>query len=237
MLIKAAINGSRTRAEHPAVPLTPEQQAAEAAAAVRAGAGGIHVHVRGAHGRESLAPDDIARSLEAIRAACPGIPVGVSTGAWIVPDLAERLSLIDAWNMAPDFASVNLHEAGAAEVIRRLLDRGIGVEAGIWNASAARIFVSSGFAGRCLRVLLEPGEDGPDVLATLDAIEAALGGIGRPRLLHGMDASAWPMIETAVTRGYDTRIGLEDTLTLPDGSPAEDNAALVTAARRIAGSS
>jgi uncharacterized protein (DUF849 family) len=39
MLLKAAINGKRMRNEHPAIPLTPHQQAKEAAAAVAAGAG------------------------------------------------------------------------------------------------------------------------------------------------------------------------------------------------------
>ena len=41
------------------------------------------------------------------------------------------------------------------------------------------------------------------------------------------------MIELAGRRGYDTRVGLEDTLTLPDGSRAEGNAALVAAAIAI----
>jgi hypothetical protein len=39
VLIQAAINGARTRAEHPGIPVTSEQQAEEAAAAVAAGAG------------------------------------------------------------------------------------------------------------------------------------------------------------------------------------------------------
>lgn len=33
-------------------------------------------------------------------------------------------------------------------------------------------------------------------------------------------------IELAAKRGYDTRIGLEDTLVLPDGTRARDNAEL-----------
>jgi uncharacterized protein (DUF849 family) len=37
----------------------------------------------------------------------------------------------------------------------------------------------------------------------------------------------------AARRNYDTRTGFEDTLTLPDGSRAESNAALVAAAVRI----
>jgi uncharacterized protein (DUF849 family) len=39
-------------------------------------------------------------------------------------------------------------------------------------------------------------------------------------------------IELAARRGYDTRVGLEDTLVLPDGS-ARGNAELVAAARLI----
>ena len=109
----------------------------DAQAAVAQGASAIHVHVRDESGQESLDPDDVGQSVEAIRRACPGIPVSISTGAWIVPALQQRLALIGSWSVLPDCASVNLHEAGAADVMRALLDKGIGVEAGIWNAPAA----------------------------------------------------------------------------------------------------
>jgi uncharacterized protein (DUF849 family) len=51
-----------------------------------------------------------------------------------------------------------------------------------------------------------------------------------PVLLHGLDESCWPLLEYAGVRGVQTRIGMEDTLKLPDGSTAPDNAALVSAA-------
>src|SRR5512147_886482 len=105
-LIQAAINGSRTRAEHPAIPVTAEQQAAESSAAVAAGARAIHVNVRAAGAGESLAPEDVAAALEAIRSSCPRIAVGVSTGAWIVRDAARRLALVRSWAVLPDYASV-----------------------------------------------------------------------------------------------------------------------------------
>jgi uncharacterized protein (DUF849 family) len=231
VLIKAAINGGRVRAEHSAIPITPEQQAKEAAGAVAAGAGAIHV--RGSDGRESLAPDDIARALAEIHAACPGTPVGVSTGAWIAADASQRLSLVRGWNVLPDFASVNVHEDGAIELIRLLLDRGVGVEGGVWNAQAAQTLRGSGLAHECLRVLIEPAEDGGDAMTNFKEIEAALGQVAPSRLLHGLGASAWEFVALAAQRGYDTRTGLEDTLTLPDGSVAKNNAALVTAALRI----
>lgn len=231
-LIQAAINGTRTP-EHPAIPVTPAQQAREAAAAVLAGAGAVHVHARRPDERESLDPDDVARALEAIRAACPGIPVGVSTGAWIVSDPGKRLALMRAWEVQPDFASVNLSEKGALDLIRLLLSRGVGVEAGIWNASSARTLTESGLADQCLRILLEPAEAAGDAQANLAAIQAVLGPVRRPILLHGIGASAWGLVELAAKRGFDTRTGFEDTLTLPDGSRAESNADLVTAAARI----
>ena len=53
------------------------------------------------------------------------------------------------------------------------------------------------------------------------------------RLLHGVGASAWEFVALAAERGYDTRTGLEDTLTMPDGSIAENNAGLVAAALGI----
>ena len=82
----------------------------------------------------------------------------------------------------------------------------------------------------CLRILIEPAEAVGDVQANLEAIEATLGRISRPQLLHGVGASAWQLVELAARRSYETRTGFEDTLTLPDGTRAENNAALVAAA-------
>ena len=110
---------------------------------------------------------------------------------------------------------------------------GTGIEVGIPEAVAAERLVRSHLAPRCLRVLIEPQDQELDAsLRTVKEIEAVLdaGGVALPRLLHGLDHTAWPLIGTAAARGYDTRIGFEDTLTLPDGTPAPTNAALVTAA-------
>ena len=41
------------------------------------------------------------------------------------------------------------------------------------------------------------------------------------------------MLAEAKKRGYDSRIGFEDTLFLPDGSIAKSNAELVQSARKI----
>ena len=45
--------------------------------------------------------------------------------------------------------------------------------------------------------------------------------------------ATWILIEDAARRGLDTRVGLEDTLSLPDGRQARGNAELVSAARQL----
>ena len=236
MLIQAALNGLRDPARFPQVPVTLEQLAAEAQAAVAAGAGALHVHVRDSAGQECLAAADVRRTVLALRAACPGVPLGVSTGAWIVPDTERRLALLERWDVVPDYASVNFDEDGALAVVDLLNGKGVMVEAGLATIAAAETFVGSGRSAACLRVLIEPGE--PTIAAaqaTVAAIERRLdaAGIGLPRLLHGADATAWPLLQDALARGLDTRIGFEDTLALPNGRPAAGNGALVLAARAL----
>ena len=234
-LLQAALNGGRRKEDHPAVPTTAPEVADAAAQCVQAGARAIHIHVRDARGLESVAPDDVARCVAALRAAIPGTPVGVSTGAWILPEPELRHRTVSAWTVQPDYASVNFHESGAEQLATTLLSRGAGIEVGLPDPVAAERLVRSRLAPRCLRVLIEPQAQELDAaLRTVGEIEAVLdaAGIDLPRLLHGLDHTAWQLIATAAARGYDTRVGFEDTLALPDGSPAPTNVALVAAARR-----
>jgi uncharacterized protein (DUF849 family) len=237
-MIQAALNGGRTWREHPAVPKTPKQLAEDARAVAAAGAACVHLHVRDEWGKETIAAADVARTLSAVRRAAPeGFPVSVSTGAWIVPDPAERLRIIESWTVLPEQVSANFHEEGAVELVQLLLSRGIGVEAGIINPAAAENLVRSGLAARCARLLIEPLEPVLDAAmanlqAMLQVLDAA--NISLPRLVHGYEGAAWPVLEFALARGWDTRIGLEDVLKRPNGSLATDNAELVATAVRIA---
>jgi uncharacterized protein (DUF849 family) len=230
VLLKACLNGARSAASHPALPVTPDQLAADAQAAVGAGAGAVHVHPRDRDGRESLRGAVIAEVLEVMRQSVD-IPIGVTTGAWVVPDPRERIEIVRGWRVLPDFASVNFHEDGARAVAETLIERGVGVEVGIWTAASASEFASSGLGPSCLRILVEPMDPEPlGAKATVRSIEAVVGGLGIPLLLHGFQATAWPMLDEAILRGYDTRMGLEDTLQLPDGTTASGNAELVATA-------
>lgn len=234
-MIKAALNGGRARAEHPRIPITPQELAESAKESVAAGAAAIHFHVRGPDGRESLDPGDVASALAAVRSAIPGTPVGVSTGAWILQNAKLRHETISRWTVMPDFASVNFKEEGALPLAELLLSRGVGVEVGLSDVSGTQVFVSNRLAPRYLRMLLEPFETSTEAaLKTLEQIEAMLdaAGVRLPRVFHGLNQTAWDLIDVAAARGYDTRVGFEDILTLPNGSSAPGNGALVSEAVR-----
>ena len=121
--------------------------------------------------------------------------------------------------MLPDFASLNWHEPGSPELARgparqgaRRRDRAVpprggGVVGGVEHGPAlhAGDDRASGARGRRRR-------------RRHARAESRAAGSPAPVLLHGLDESCWPLLEHAGVCGVQTRIGMEDTLKLPDGS-------------------
>jgi uncharacterized protein (DUF849 family) len=233
-MLQAALNGMRTRSDHPGVPIAASEVAADAAACVAAGVREIHVHPRDDDGNEALDAEIVDKTVAGVKTV--GVPVGVTTGAWIEGDAARRRRLVSAWH-EPDYASVNLSEPGALEIAEALLRNGIGVEAGVWTVGDALRLTESPLRHRIQRVLIEPirtsGVD--EALNVAAQIHVALdqGGVGVPRLQHGEGRATWPVMRDAVRRGCAVRIGFEDTLHLPDGRLAGSNVELVRAALEI----
>jgi uncharacterized protein (DUF849 family) len=229
MGIKACLNGARTRAEHPAVPVTAAELAADALAVRAAGAFAVHVHPRDATGAQTMAARPCDAAVAAIRAAAPGLPIGLSTAAAIDPDPFARAAAIREWRRPPDFVSVNLSELGWAGILRAALHSGIAVEVGLATPDDAEQFVGSPFSHQALRALVEVNGDADDARAI-----ARLVPDGIPQLWHGQDERTWEVLTAAVADGIDVRVGLEDVLVLPDGELASGNAALVVAAAQLA---
>ena len=229
-MVQVCLNGSRGAADGWMVPVSPGALADAAVEAVAAGATDVHLHPKTPCGHDTLSPRVLAVTLEAIRVRVP-VPIGVTTGAWAEPDPAARLERIRTWTTLPDHASVNWHEPGAEEVATALLDRGVGVEAGIWSGTegAARFAVSP-LRAKVLRVLAEVTDPAADTAeASARALLSDLGNPhGRPVLLHGENDGTWPVLRLAGRLGLATRIGLEDTLLLPNGERALSTAQLVT---------
>jgi uncharacterized protein (DUF849 family) len=164
------------------------------------------------------------------------VEIGLTTGAWIVPDVASRVAMIREWEEV-DCATVNLSEQGFDSVMQVMLDAGIGIDVGLWAPVEMDVLRASGFLPHAQRISIEldPGEPyyltgAPTALAQQvnDALDAA--GSTCPRLTHGMNDWTWPLVADAFRRGHDTRVGFEDSVYLPDRTVAQSNAELVQAA-------
>ncbi|MGH3398625.1 MAG: 3-keto-5-aminohexanoate cleavage protein, partial [Streptosporangiaceae bacterium] len=182
----------------------------------------VHLHARDAAGGESLAAADIGPAVAAVRAACPGTGVGVSTGLWVTGgDPRARRAAVAGWAglddaARPDFASVNVSETGWTQLIAALHGAGIEVEAGVWSVADARALAAFRPGDRLARVLVEiSGGTAETAIDRADQVLAELDRTGAPEpvLLHGDEDACWPLVGHAGALGLTSRIGLEDTLT------------------------
>jgi uncharacterized protein (DUF849 family) len=233
--IHAALNGDRTREEHPAIPRTPDEIARAARLSVEARAQLVHVHAWEGDG-DTLAAEPCAAVVRAIRRESPGVPISLTTSADTEPDPARRLELVSKWTELPDLVTANQGEEGIVELCEHLLGRGVGIEAGLLTLGDAEKFVRSGIADRCTRVLLEPLDADPEsAVAHAEAMENVLAGAGiaLEQVHHGDGVASWAVSARGAKRGHGVRTGLEDTVFMPDGTLAPDNAALVRAAAAL----
>jgi uncharacterized protein (DUF849 family) len=232
-LLQAALNGDR---EHPAVPRTPAELAAEGRAAVNAGARVLHLHPYDDAGRQTFDAESCAAAIRAVRAACPGVPISLSTSAEIEPDPERRRALVASWTELPELVTANQGEAGILGLCALLVECGVGIEAGLLSLGDAHAFVASGIADQCVRAMVEPLREDPDAaLAEAEAIEEVLaaGGVTLEQVHHGDGLASWAVNRRGAARGHGIRTGLEDTPVLPDGSMARGNGELVAAAAAI----
>ncbi|MEU9374988.1 3-keto-5-aminohexanoate cleavage protein [Streptomyces sp. NPDC048255] len=230
---QVSLNGSRTAADGPAVPMSPDALADAALGAVAAGAGEVLVHPRTPCGRESLSPRVVGPLLEAVRGAGVGVPLAVCASIGAEPDPAGRLARVRSWTVLPDRAAVHFAEPGAEELAQALLARGIAVDAVVPLGGRAGAEPMARFLawpvrtpGR-VRLVAELASADPALVAGLRGLPPV------PVLLYGREAAAWPVLRLAARCGTGTRIGVGDVLHLPDGRPAPSNAELVAAARTV----
>jgi uncharacterized protein (DUF849 family) len=227
-MVKACLNGERSREDHVAVPLSPTELADDALAVHRAGAFAVHVHPRDASGAQTLDARECDAAVAAIRRAVPGLPVGLSTAEEIDPDPFARAAAVERWRQRPDFVSVNLSELGWVGIVRAALRAGVGVEAGLSSPADAEQLARSPFTHQVLRALVEIDGGAEEARAISELVPDEI-----RQLWHGYEQRTWEVLRAAAEAGHDVRVGLEDVLTLPDGRRAANNAELVAAAMEL----
>ncbi len=106
VVISCAITGAETtKAQQPALPITPAEQAIAAAEAVAAGASVIHLHVREDDGTPSQRPERFEEAIAAIRAKVPDVIIQISTGGAVGESIEKRAAPL---TLKPEMASLNM---------------------------------------------------------------------------------------------------------------------------------
>ncbi|MFT6557400.1 3-keto-5-aminohexanoate cleavage protein [Sneathiella sp.] len=110
LIITVAPNGARkTREDHPALPITPEQLAEEALLCKQAGASMIHLHVRDDAHRHSLDVGRYRAATDAIRACCgENLIIQATTEAVGQYTASEQMTVVR--ELQPQAASLAIRE-------------------------------------------------------------------------------------------------------------------------------
>ncbi|MDP2621103.1 MAG: 3-keto-5-aminohexanoate cleavage protein [Hyphomicrobiales bacterium] len=243
LIITAAPNGARlNKQDHPNLPVTVAETAAEAARCQAAGAAVLHAHVRDADGAHVLDPGLYRELIEAVRDVCGDMLVQITSEAVGRYSPAEQAAAIIAGR--PEAASVALREMWpgegreeekqARDFYTRAKAEGIHIQHILYDPpDLAR------FADACSRKIIP--EDRGDALFVLGRYTASQQ--AEPGELDGFvgaDTSAiasWTVcafgrkgydcLVRAIPLGGHVRVGFENNLHMRNGSLAPDSAALV----------
>jgi hypothetical protein len=100
-VLQVTPNGPWGKGLHSNMPISLRELVMELRACLRAGATGVHLHVRDRSGAETLDPSAVNDTCLQVRKTAEElgvqIAIGLMTGAWIVPDVSERIAMIREW--------------------------------------------------------------------------------------------------------------------------------------------
>lgn len=110
LIINAALTGMvPTKAQNPALPVTPAEIIADARRCRDAGASIVHIHARERDETPSYRKDIYAEIISGIRQACPELLICGSTSGRTFTEFAQRTEVLNpAANCRPDLASLTL---------------------------------------------------------------------------------------------------------------------------------
>lgn len=265
-ILTCALTGVLTNPKQHPVPVTPAQMAAEARDAFNAGASIMHVHVRnqqeGMGHLPSWDPEVMASVVDAIRAACPGVIINLTTGV-VGKDIAGPLACIR--RVRPEIAACN---AGSLNYLKIKEDGQWAWPPMVFDNPVAKV-------QQFLDVMAECGTH-PEFECFDVGIVRSVGmyikagmltpAMGRPEynlvmgVASGMPCDAdllallpqwmapnavwqstligraeiWPVHQKTAELGGMLRTGLEDTFYLPGGERASGNGVLIQALAQCA---
>jgi uncharacterized protein (DUF849 family) len=247
MILAVAPNGARkTQADHPAVPISPAELAATAAAAQAAGASMIHLHVRDADKKHSLDVGAYREASAAVREAVGDqMVIQVTSEAVGIYSAEQQMAMVR--DLVPEAVSLAIREVvpqggeeEAREFLAWLVGEGILPQYILYAPEDVERFgrlQADGVIPPGPAFLLfvlgryTPGQRSVpnDLLPYLTEIEVWPAAARLPWAICAFGPKETACVTAAATLGGHARVGFENNLFLPSGAVARDNAELVAA--------
>jgi 3-keto-5-aminohexanoate cleavage enzyme len=257
-ILTCALTGVLTDPKQHPVPVTPAQMAAEARDAFNAGAAIMHVHLRdqrpGMGHLPSWDPDVAESVIDAIKAACPGVIINLTTGV-LGPDVSGPIACIE--RIKPEIAACNAGSLNYLKIkdngqwawpphtfdnpvdkIQKMLDAmaaaGTHPEFECFDVGIVRSVAMYQKAGMFtgvpeLNFVMGVASGMPcdaDLLALLPRY-APPDAVWQTTLIGRKEI--WPVHQKTAELGGMLRTGLEDSFYLPSGERAPGNGAMIEA--------
>jgi 3-keto-5-aminohexanoate cleavage enzyme len=247
VVLAVAPNGGRkTKADHPALPLTAGELARAAAECLERGASMIHLHVRDKEGRHCLDPDAYRAAIASIcEAVGDRLVLQITSESLGHYSPAEQRAAVLRTN--PEAASLALRELAPEAADEKDFGQFLGKlkQMRIWP----QIILYTPAEATRLEAMVKRGLIPLEKLSVLYVLgRFSLTRTAAPRDLlpflapeaprfHSWSVCAFGRRETACVTaaallGGQARVGFENNLVLPDGARAASNAELVGAAAR-----
>ena len=242
VIIISAPNGARrTTADHPAIPVTPEQLADTAAELVDQQVSVLHLHVRDKNQRHSLDVDLYRAAISAIRSRVgEQLIIQATTEAVGIYQPGQQMEAIR--ELRPEAVSLSLGELcpdeaaedSAAKFFHWLVQENIWAQYILYSPGELRRFDELRKNGvfaqdhpLCLFVLGRYADQVEGVRSDLDAFLAAVDCTAFPWGVCCFGGKENDVMIAATGLGGHVRIGFENNLWMPDGRQAKNNAELI----------
>lgn len=237
--IMVAPNGARrTKADHPALPVTLPEIVDTARTCFAAGAHGLHLHVRDASGAHSLDAGRYRETLDELARAVPDMRLQITTEAVGLYSVAQQLDCLE--QVRPGWASIAVRETArdmdlAPRVYAACADMGCDVQHILYDTDDIALLKDWQARG-----IIHP--DQSSVLFVLGRYSP--GQVSNPSDLAPFlaalpDAPDWMLcafgpqehacLIHAAKHGGNLRVGFENSLVDANGAPHANNAASVAA--------
>lgn len=246
--IMVAPNGARkTKADHPALPVTIEETIMAAKASFEAGADGLHAHVRDLDQKHILDAGLYQELLAELRIAVPKMQIQITTEAVGHYQPPEQIALVK--QVKPKSVSVSTKELlssgdqkSAAELFLWAQDQGIAVQHILYDtndlAALYHLCVDHNIDRDNIQLLFVLGRYTSDQQSDPSMLTPFLHRLAEIDVIADWAICAFGIGETSCLQrahqlGGKMRIGFENNELNPDGSIAKDNAERVALLKQL----